>query len=187
MNPSHLSWKIIPWLSYQTFIANHLIFTSYGISTLLRVQEGAPYPVLSTYVLQCVRAHWINDLSLLYYYDVLKESPSTLPVPMFIVFTNSWALEYICSTHIDMLSYCTIHILKTQKIMGSKKYVIVVEMILCTMCVLIIHPKSCLYSQVQPPKRVKSLGIFTVVSNGEKSSHANASKKTGQGRRWGEG
>ena len=35
MNPSRLSWKIISWLSDQIFNANHLIFTGYGISTLL--------------------------------------------------------------------------------------------------------------------------------------------------------
>ena len=34
MNPSHLSWKIIPWLLDQIFNANHLIFTGYGISAL---------------------------------------------------------------------------------------------------------------------------------------------------------
>ena len=35
MNPSHLSWKIISWWSDHIFNVNHLIFTGYGISTLL--------------------------------------------------------------------------------------------------------------------------------------------------------
>ena len=34
MNPSHLSWKIISWLSDQIFNVNHLILMGYGISTL---------------------------------------------------------------------------------------------------------------------------------------------------------
>jgi len=35
MNPSHLSWKDISWLSDQICNANHLIFTGYDISTLV--------------------------------------------------------------------------------------------------------------------------------------------------------
>ena len=35
MNPSCLSWKIISSSSDQIFNANHLIFTGYGISTLV--------------------------------------------------------------------------------------------------------------------------------------------------------
>ena len=34
-NPSRLSWKIISRLVDQIFNADHLIFTGYGISTLV--------------------------------------------------------------------------------------------------------------------------------------------------------
>jgi hypothetical protein len=53
INPSHLSWEIISWLSDQIFNANHLIFMGYGISTLA-YQSAGKFQEASTGVLSNV-------------------------------------------------------------------------------------------------------------------------------------
>jgi hypothetical protein len=62
-NPSRLSWKIISWLSDQTFNANHLIFTGYGISTLIMLENnvlGSWFFYLFGFVVAALKYGWMQ-------------------------------------------------------------------------------------------------------------------------------
>ena len=73
--------------------------------------------------------------------DHCLQVPQRKIMPLFIVFTNSWALIY--APHI-LTRYCIIHNKHTHT-KGSKNFAVVVELLFFALCTLKIQPSNLMH------------------------------------------